>query len=57
VFAATAAGLYADVFAAQKALSAGTERVHKPDPKRAALYETLYQKYKKLGSFIEGETK
>jgi L-ribulokinase len=45
------------VFAAQKALSAGTERVHKPDPKRAALYETLYQKYKKLGSFIEGETK
>lgn len=57
VFAATAAGLYPDVFAAQKALSAGTERVHKPDPKRAALYETLYQKYKKLGSFIEGETK
>ncbi len=54
VFAATAAGLYPDVFTAQKALSAGTERVHKPDPARVAIYNELYAKYRALGSFIEG---
>ncbi len=57
VFAATAAGIYPDVFSAQKALSAGIERVHKPDPARVAIYETLYAKYRKLGEYIEGETK
>jgi L-ribulokinase len=56
-FAATAAGLYPDIFAAQKALSAGTERVHKPDPARVAVYNRLYEKFLKLGNFIEGETK
>lgn len=57
VFAATAAGLYPDIFTAQKALSAGTERIHKPDPARAAIYNTLYEQYRKLGNFVEGETK
>jgi L-ribulokinase len=57
VFAATAAGLYPDIFAAQKALSAGTERVHKPDPARVAVYNKLYEKYRKLGTYIEGEVK
>ncbi|HKL86385.1 MAG TPA: FGGY-family carbohydrate kinase, partial [Treponemataceae bacterium] len=57
VFAATAAKLYPDIFAAQKALSAGTERVHKPDPVRVAIYEKLYTKFLTLGNFIEGETK
>ncbi len=53
VFAATAAGLYPDVFTAQKALSAGTERVHKPDPARVAIYNELYAKYRALGAFVE----
>lgn len=57
VFAATAAGLYPDIFTAQKALSAGTDRVHKPNPARVAIYNKLYEKYSKLGKFIEGETK
>ena len=57
VFAATAAGIYPDIFAAQKALSAGTDRVHKPDPARVAIYDQLYKKFLKLGNFIEGETK
>jgi L-ribulokinase len=35
VFAATAAGIYPYIFSAQKALSAGTDRIHKPDPARA----------------------
>jgi L-ribulokinase len=55
VFAATAAGLYPDIFTAQKALSAGTERIHKPDPVKVAVYNRLYDKYRKLGTFIEGE--
>jgi len=57
VFAATAAKLYPDIFTAQKALSAGTERVHKPDPARAAMYNKLYARYCELGKFIEGVTK
>lgn len=57
VFAATAAGLYPDIFTAQRALSAGVERVHKPDPARKAVYDRLYERYLKLGTFIEGETK
>jgi len=57
VFAATAAGLYPDIFTAQKALSAGTERVHRPDPTRMKIYNGLYDKYRRLGAFIEGETK
>ncbi|NLG19654.1 MAG: ribulokinase [Fibrobacter sp.] len=56
VFAATAAGLYPDIFSAQRALSAGTERTHKPDPQKVAIYNKLYVKYRKLGKFIEGET-
>lgn len=55
IFAATAAGLYPDVFSAQEALSAGIERVHKPDPGRKAIYDVLYQKYQRLGAFVEGE--
>ncbi len=57
VFAATAAGLYPDIFTAQKALSAGVERTHKPDPARKAVYDRLYERYLRLGKFIEGETK
>ncbi len=53
VFAATAAGLYKDIFTAQKALSAGTARVHKPDPKMVEIYNKYYERYKKLGKFSE----
>lgn len=53
VFAATAAGLYPDIFTAQKALSAGVDRVHKPDSKASENYDKYYDRYKKLGSFCE----
>lgn len=55
IFAATAAGLYPDIFSAQKALSAGMERVHTPDPERKAVYDVLYRKYQRLGAFVEEE--
>lgn len=55
VFAATAAGLYPSVMEAQKALSAGAARVHKPNPKNVAIYNKLYDKYLRMGAFAEGE--
>ena len=57
VFAATAAKLYPDIFTAQKALSAGIDRVHKPNPAHVQIYNKLYEKFRRLGNFIEGETK
>jgi L-ribulokinase len=56
VFAATAAGLYPDIFTAQKAMSAGTERIHTPNATNVVIYNKLYEKFRTLGKFIEGET-
>jgi len=53
VFASVAAGLYSSVFEAQKKLTAGIDRVHKPDPAANAVYNKLYEKYKSLGAFEE----
>jgi L-ribulokinase len=53
VFASVAAGLYADVPTAQKALCSGIERVHEPDATRAAVYDRLYARYLQLGAFEE----
>lgn len=52
-FAAVAAGLYPSVTEAQKKLSAGTERVHVPNPANVKIYETLYRKYRELGAYAE----
>lgn len=55
MFAATAAGLYPSVEAAEKALSAGFEKTYKPDPKSAKAYDAIYAKYLALGGFVEKE--
>ena len=55
MFAATAAGLYPDVLAAQAAMRAPIERVYKPDPARRAAYDRIYKKYRALGAFVEKE--
>ena len=55
MFAATAAGIYPRVEAAQEAMSSGTERTYHPDPARARRYESLYQDYLEFGSFVEKE--
>ncbi|HOV62785.1 MAG TPA: ribulokinase [Spirochaetia bacterium] len=55
MFAATVAGLYPNIEAAQKALSAGFERTYWPDSKKAAIYDRLYEKYLRFGSFVEKE--
>ncbi len=53
--ASVVAGVHKDIASAQKAMGGGFEKEYKPDPVRAAKYEMLYNKYKKLGNFIEME--
>jgi L-ribulokinase len=56
MFAAAAAGLYDGVLSAQKAMSAGFSAEFLPRPQYVEIYEILYQRYLKLGDFIEAET-
>jgi L-ribulokinase len=53
MFAATAAGLFPDVEAAQKAMESGFDLSFKPDPERARLYDKIYAEYQRLGAFVE----
>jgi L-ribulokinase len=53
IAASVVAGVYKDIPSAQKAMCGGFENEYKPDPARAKKYETLYRKYKELGSMIE----
>lgn len=53
--AAVVAGVYPDIPTAQKAMGGGFEKEYFPDPVMALKYETLFRKYKKLGSLIEKE--
>jgi L-ribulokinase len=51
--AAVVAGVYKDIPSAQKAMGNGFKKEYHPDPARAKKYETLFEKYKELGAFIE----
>ena len=53
--ASVVAGIYKDIPTAQKAMGGGFEKEYKPDPSRAKKYNVLFNKYKKLGSFIENQ--
>lgn len=46
MYAAVAAGLYADVVEAQKAMSSGFSDEYLPDAERGRLYDRLYDRYK-----------
>ena len=45
IFAAVAAGTYADVAAAQKAMASRIEHVYQPEPEAVAHFERLYKRY------------
>jgi L-ribulokinase len=51
--ASVVAGVHKDIASAQKVMGGGFEKEYYPDPERAKKYETLFRKYKELGSFIE----
>ena len=53
--ASVVAGIYKDIPTAQKAMGGGFEKEYKPNPSRAKKYNELFNKYKKLGSFIENQ--
>lgn len=51
--AAVMSGVYTDIAEAQSKMGGGFEKEYKPDGKRAAKYDALFRKYRKLGDFIE----
>ncbi len=53
--ASVAAGVHPTMEAAQQAMGSGFDAEYHPRPEQAATYETLYQKYLKLGEFIENK--
>jgi L-ribulokinase len=53
--AAVVAGVYKDIPTAQKAMGGGFEKEYIPNPARAKRYNELFEKYKKLGLFIENK--
>jgi L-ribulokinase len=55
MFAAVAAGLYPDIPAAQKAMGAPIEKIYMPNAERAKIYDEIYERYKRLGKFVEKE--
>ena len=55
IYAATAAGLYASVSDAQKVMISPVAKSYQPNEKNSAQYDALYQQYKVLGNFVDGE--
>jgi len=53
---ATAAGIYATVEKAQKSMGSGFDQEYFPDSDHAGKYQLLYEKYNRLGEFIEKES-
>ncbi len=53
MFAATVAGLYPTVEAAQEKMFPGFDLKFTPDKKTAKVYDGIYKKYQSLGAFLE----
>ena len=53
--AATAAGVYPDLETAQRAMGSGFETTYEPDPDRVEEYRVLYERYSRLGEFVESQ--
>jgi L-ribulokinase len=53
MFAATVAGLYPTVEAAQEKMFPGFDLHFTPNPETARAYDKLYRKYLALGAFVE----
>jgi L-ribulokinase len=55
MFAAVAAGAYERVEDAQQAMSSGFAHEYLPNPAYAAVYDSLYEQYLRLGAFSAGK--
>jgi L-ribulokinase len=55
MFAAVVAGLYPSVDEAKASMGSGIETEYRPDPQRAAKYRALYDRYTRLGEYVENE--
>ncbi|MGB4292127.1 MAG: ribulokinase [Bacteroidales bacterium] len=53
--ASVVAGIHPDIPSAQKAMGGGFEKEYVPNPHKTEKYRIIYEKYKKLGTFIENE--
>ena len=53
--AAVAAGIFPTMNAAQKSMGSGFEGEYLPKPENVRKYRALYERYSKLGGFIEKE--
>jgi L-ribulokinase len=53
MFAAVAGGIYETLGEAQQRMSSGFDKVYYPRPETARVYQSLYRKYLRAGSFIE----
>ena len=53
MFAATAAGLFANVSEAMDAMGAGFDAEYHPNPENVAQYQARYEQYQRFGEFIE----
>ncbi len=56
MFASVAGGIHATIEDAQKHMGAGFQHIFHPRKEYIQQYETLYEKYKKLGNFVEAQT-
>ena len=56
MYAAVAAGIHADVLAAQKAMGSGFAETYTPNPARVADYQARYERYQAFGQFVEAAT-
>jgi len=53
IYAAVASGYYKTIPQAQEKLCEGFEKVYRPDMRKSNLYRRLYEKYIKLGRFVD----
>jgi L-ribulokinase len=53
MFAAVAAGVYADIPHAQARMGSGFDAVYRPDPTAVAVYDGIYRKYNEYGRLLE----
>ncbi|MBP6386731.1 MAG: ribulokinase [Pseudarcicella sp.] len=56
MYAAVAAGIYPDVQTSVKNMGNGFDKTYMPIAANVVIYEKLYQKYLKLGAFVESQT-